>query len=400
MRRSGTMLVLITGCFAGTGLQAQTEDHPPPPPGYTSHIPDVPEALLAKSRVDTKWFTLRLGIVPILDYSAFSQDAANVAQVGKQENAWQIRSGRVQIRGNLFNNAKAPWRYLLSFEYRGFDTDPDVTWNFTDVALTIPAGPLGELTLGKIKETFVYEMVGDAANLPQVERLLSPFFVSRNIGLRLNQTALGQRMTWSAGISNDWFTSGLTLPESGTSVTTRVTGLPLYANDGKRFLHLGVSYRYVGADQDSLRLRGRPESNVTDYYVDTKRFPATGMQELGLEALMNESSWSLTGEYARSWTDAPTVGNPSFSGWYLTGSWVMTGEYRPYDRKAGYARRVLPRGHWGALELVGRVGRVNLTDAGVSGGDMTKWYAGANWWANRRWRFSVGYGNSPSIGST
>ena len=43
--------------------------------------------------------------------------------------------------------------------------------------------------MGKIKEPFVYEMVGDAANLPHVERLLSPFFVNRNIGFRLNRTA-------------------------------------------------------------------------------------------------------------------------------------------------------------------------------------------------------------------
>ena len=44
---------------------------------------------------------------------------------------------------------------------------------------------LGTLTLGKIKEPFVYEMVGDAANLPHHERLMSPFFRSRNDGVTL-----------------------------------------------------------------------------------------------------------------------------------------------------------------------------------------------------------------------
>ena len=41
--------------------------------------------------------------------------------------------------------------------------------------------------------------------------------------------------------------------------------------------------------------------------------------------------------------------DPTLDGWYVTGSWVLTGEHRPYDRKAGYARRILPQGRWGAV---------------------------------------------------
>jgi phosphate-selective porin OprO/OprP len=66
---------------------------------------------------------------------------------------------------------------------------------------------------------------------------------------------------------------------------------------------------------------------------------------------------------------------------------------RPYDRKAGYARRVLPQGRWGAVELIGRFGRVDLTDEHVDGGVMDGWWAGVNWWATRRFKASIGYGN-------
>jgi hypothetical protein len=31
------------------------------------------------------------------------------------------------------------------------------------------------MTIGKTKETFSYELVGDSANLPQMERVLNPF---------------------------------------------------------------------------------------------------------------------------------------------------------------------------------------------------------------------------------
>ena len=38
-------------------------------------------------------------------------------------------------------------------------------------------------------------------------------------------------------------------------------------------------------------------------------------------------------------------------------------------------------------------GRVSLDGAAVRGGSMEKWYAGVNWWATRRWKMSVGYGD-------
>ena len=65
------------------------------------------------------------------------------------------------------------------------------------------------------------------------------------------------------------------------------------------------------------------------------------------------------------------------------GSWVVTGEHRPYDKKVSYARRILPTGNWGSLELFGRCG-----------GFLTKWFFGANWWVNRRIRLTAGYGRA------
>lgn len=66
-------------------------------------------------------------------------------------------------------------RYLVAGEYKGFDGAPDRNWDMTDVSLTFPLrGPGTTLTVGKTKQTHVYEMVGDAANLPQQERVLNP----------------------------------------------------------------------------------------------------------------------------------------------------------------------------------------------------------------------------------
>ena len=62
---------------------------------------------------------------------------------------------------------------------------------------------------------------------------------------------------------------------------------------------------------------------------------------------------------------------------------------RAKDRKAGYARRVLPDGEWGALELVGRIGAVDLEDGGIQGHAFRINTLGLNWWATRRIKIGV-----------
>ena len=128
--------------------------------------------------------------------------------------------------------------------------------------------------------------------------------------------------------------------------------------------------------------------------MDTGSIPASHASQYGLEALWNEGPVSLTAEYDESHVDSLETGDPQFRGWYVTGAWVVTGEHRPYDRKVGYARRVMPKGRWGAVELFARYGLVDLTDKALDGGYLTKWFAGVNWWANRRIRISAGYGRA------
>ncbi len=389
--RVARLAFVLSIALAGRA-NAQMFDLPAAPPGYTSFVPDISDSTYNSTSIRDRWFTLKFGAVPIVDYTWFAQDQASLDQVGEQEDAWDIRSARILARGELFRNHAKPWTYLVSFEYRGFDTDPDNDWSFTDISITAPVGGLGKLTVGKTKESTIYEMVGDAANLPHMERLLSPFFVSRNIGLRFNHVMADERGTWALGAYNDWFTKDLSYEDSGWDLSGRVTSLPVWSETGRRFLHLGASWRYAAADDGVLRYRGRPESNVADYYVDTKAIPAENANTFAAEALWNAGPFSLLGELTTTHVNVVGDDEPNFHGYYLTGSWVVTGEHRPYDKKVGYARRVMPNGHWGALELFGRYGVVDVTDQGIDGGEMKAWSAGANWWATRRWRVTVGYG--------
>lgn len=365
-----------------------------PAPKQAFLIPDISDPLVARTQIKEHWFTLKVGFVALLDHTAIKQDEQSLAQVGRQADQWNARSMRLMFRGTL--GAEHQVAYLVAGEYKGFETEPENLWNVSDVSITFPlAGPRTKLTIGKTKETFAYEMVGDAANLPPQERVLSPFFVSRNIGAKaLRVIGTEQFMTVSAGVFNDWWVGGGALRNSGTSATARVTGLLWDRQEGTRFLHTAISVRYAGADNNTMRYKGRPESNVTDVYVDSGELPGDGATHLGLEAFWNHGPVSLLGEYTQANVNSPAKNDPQFEGYYVTASWVLTGETRPYDRTVGHARRVMPTGRWGAPELVARYSHVDLDDGMVQGGTFNKTYFGANWWATRRWKIGAGWGRT------
>nr|WP_255696828.1 porin [Sandaracinobacteroides sayramensis] len=336
------------------------------------------------------FFEVKPGLVVLLDHTGFSQDEASLQQMGEQRNKWELRAGRLMLNGSIGGGYRVGFQ--LSGEYKGFDGDPDTTWQLTDMSLSFPIGSRTKLQVGKTKETFAYEMVGDAANLPGAERVLSPFFISRNTGLKLTHVwGPAKRGTFSAGVYNDDWDIGAK-ERRGVDASGRITALLWAPEDAGRYLHLGLSARHVAA-KGEMRYRGRPGSNVSDYFVDTGKFTADGALHLGVEGLLSLNGFGLLGEYVVADVDAPASGNPRFTGWYLAGNWILTGDHRPYDRNVGYARRVVPKGRWGAPELVVRYSDVDLRDGPIDGGRFRRTDLGVNWWATHRWKLGLAWGH-------
>lgn len=360
---------------------------PAPPDPVDYFFPDLKPGL---TTYDNKYFSFKVNLAVLLDYTFLGQDSISRAQVGPQASRFDLRAARFILSGDF--KFKRPWTYMIGRDFNEYRQDEDTIFEGLDFNLTIPLWKKARVTIGKQKEPFIYEMVGDAANLPQQERLLSPFFESRNIGVRYQDNWFKDKVSFSVGIYNEWFQKDLSLSKSGTQISGRFTGLPIESEDGRKYLHLGVGFRYNGADDGRLRYKGRPESNVTDNYVDTGNFPAKYATQFSVENLYNYGPFSILGEYVQSFVSSVERENPTFRGMYITGSYVLTGENRPYDKGVGYARRIIPRSRWGAVELVGRFGYVDLDDTQVKGGTLAKWYAGVNWWASRQWKIGMGYG--------
>jgi phosphate-selective porin len=402
---SGQTPVNPAGAQSSPTLAAEDAQNPPdtdyvPPveqapariPATAYLMPDLPDEWNEATSYDGRGFSTNFSLVPLIDYSAFVQDEDSESQVGVQDSQWDVRTLRLMFRGAV--KFAHPVDYFVSVEVKGQDhvQAGDSKLGLTDLEVSTMLGRLGRLRFGKIKEPFVYEMVGDAANLQQQERGLNPFFISRGIGLKLTNSFRADSMTWSVGWFNDWWVEDQQFEVSGNDVVGRFTWVPYWSNNGATYLHLGVDGRHTTSDEGTLRFRGRPESNVTDYYVDSGTLDAEHANQLALESAWGRGPFFMTAEYANALVDAADSGDPTFWGGSVVLSYVLTGEHRPYDKKVGYARRVLPLRRSGAFELVGRYSHVDVADRLVDGGVFDRVTAGINWWATRRWKIGFDYG--------
>jgi len=380
MKKTNFLIVAFFAIFSFGIISGQDDK-----PDY--FFPDLKQNALV---IDGKklWFKPIIAIVT--DYNAFWQDDPSLDQVGLQENTFDLRAARFGL--NLRSKGNFKWAFTFTADYQESRTRDDAYIQVYDFRLDLPLGPV-KLSLGKMKEPFCYELVGLMPMLPQQERMQSPFFVTRNVGIQLSGQLAGDRMTWWAGAYNDWIETGNKLNHNATDWVARVTSVPYISEDNFNYLHLGIGGSRAGSDNGMMRFSGRPSSNVTDKYVDTKQFAADHASQLSFEAIFSIAPVMLQVEHIQNWVDAPDSEYPSFSGTYVAASWVITGESRPYVRSLGYAGGITPKSRFGAVEIVGRYGYVNLTDELIDGGIMNHLYFGANWWASTQWKFGVSYGN-------
>ena len=117
-------------------------------------------------------------------------------------------------------------------------------------------------------------------------------------------------MTLTIGWFNDWWIQDQKFDESGNDFVARLTAVPYWRADGANYLHLGISSRYVGPDHGKLRLKGRPESNVTWYYVDSGALANAHAKQWSLEGLWGYGPLLVSAEHAQASVAADDAGHP------------------------------------------------------------------------------------------
>lgn len=186
----------------------------------------------------------------------------------------------------------------------------------------------------------------------------------------------------------------------GTTPALRAVWTPW--KDADRVVHLGLSGSIENprGSRDgrgvwhapAARFRARPEAGLTTVtLVDSGRLDDVDRTvRNGAETFVKQGPLWLQAEYLRA-SAQRTNGQPGFTaaGYYLTGSWILTGETKPYA--GGVIGNVQPKRRFGAVELLARYGDLDLDDAGIAGGRQRDWTLGANWYLTTHFKFQANY---------
>ena len=360
------------------------------------------------NRFETKWVSgIFTGALALDRMNWLSQDTVSEAQFGDLNNydGGEIRALRFGVFGTL--NFEKPWVYTIAgatnaFD-KGFETENKDDITLFDWRLDIPFFKNSVMSIGKQKEPISMEKLTGMVFLPWQERsaVADAILPSRNVGIVWNGNSPEKYSSWAFGVFNDWFDADQDFSDSASQFVGRLTWVPIRTEDESNLLHLGLGYRYSDA-KEGFRFRSEPEFNKSPVFVDTAfgndvaNLPADKVETYNLELSWRKGPFWLASEYFRTAVKNPALEDPVFDGYYVSASWILTGEMRLYNKKNGLFRpvpisRTVYQNGKGAWEISARYSDVNLTDGKVEGGDMQIGSLGLNWWLTPFFSLGVNY---------
>ena len=327
------------------------------------------------------------------DYAAFDIDDALQAQFGPIDGGSEFRRARLVAAAKLYDN-------FNFFSQYDFSTG---RVRFASVFLGISNLPyFHNIRIGQFEEPLGLERLTSHRFITFMERgLTNAITPVRSTGLMFHDSYCNSMGTWWIGYFRESNSVGFTQGDGGDALTTRLTRLLVYRDEGRKLLHLGGAYSFRRPLEGEIRFRNRPESNLSERFVDTGEFEAEYIHLFATELAAVMGPWSIQGEYIFNNTEAASGESLNFSAFYFYMSWFLTGENRTYSRTGATFRRVRPHRNfnwsdccfrgWGAWELAGRISHVDLNSDSIQGGRETNGTVGVNWYWNPNMRTMFNY---------
>jgi phosphate-selective porin OprO and OprP len=324
-------------------------------------------------------------------------------------NATTIRRARLGVQGTVFEDID----YILEADFANNSV------SLADAYLEYTGWPVG-IRLGHFKTFNSLEETTSSNYITFLERAA---FINA-FGLGVRRIGVGaiydknKHFTLSAGYFGG--NAGEQAPQESDAFGARATFAPI--NNEQQTLHLGGSVRTRNAGITSstnfntalfgYSARGA-DLALTDSFINTG---AIGNSDTfwALELAGVWGPFSVQSEYGQLDVDTPSAigGSPTYKGWYVDGSWFLTGERRPYSNGVfGRVKVKNPvfKGGKGAWQLAGRWDVLDLSDSSFgcpvsvnffpSGnqflcGKQSTWLVGVNWYLNDYTRLMLNYNES------
>ena len=336
--------------------------------------------------------SLRFGDVLRVDFRARLQaDAGSFSPDATPDKpSFTLHRARFGIQGT----------FLKRFEYeveRDF-CDSDEPWR--DVALNYRAHRRFEIQGGRFKVPFGLDQLTRITDFDYVfrSRVSETVAPGRDTGLMAHGRFFKRGLTYQVGaFAHDGDNAGT----GQRTLAARFTGTPLRlfpAAHRLKGLRIGFAVVHSELPEGLNSLRGRTLSRDTFF---NRVFVNGSRLRLGAELDWSSGPFSVKGELLQAsdtrhgqGVRAQDLPNLVSRGWYLSGTWVVTGEKKA--RGLEPRRAFLRDGGWGALELALRCEELRLGSsshpgpafahpraANLLGNSQQIWTFGLNWYLNR-----------------
>lgn len=352
------------------------------------------------------------GVMQLDAAQYFQDDDLGASVVGRDlSSGTNVRRGRLGVEGKLFGD----FDYNILLDFGGSGADGNATLH--ELWLQYSGIDPLKIRVGAFNPNVGLEDAGSTSGSLFPERPSSSSVTRALAGddkrIAAQVLANGDHWLAAAAVTGAKAGDGATFDEQ-LGYTFRVAATPLYGEDWR--VHVGANGSIVAQPAQTsvdgpypVKIEDRPELRVDGTrLVSTGDIDAGGARHWGLELAAQKKNWLLQGEYFDIAVDrripASGVSDPGFTGWYVEGGWLLTGEARKYNTGAAafdappVARPFdLDKGQWGAWELAARYSVLDLnhnefstvTADRVRGGEQTIWTVGVNWFLNPAVRFSL-----------
>ena len=394
---------LLACLLPGARLQAQ---EPSPPLVEDTSVAggssaDPPARRLVKwNEYEGPLFTLRASAGVILDAGTFAQDANSREQFDLQPDA-QVRDFRVMLSGRIKARRAITWCTGLMY-----DGDK---WLVRQTGLMIAIPELkGQVFVGRSKEGISLNMVmvGYAGWTMERSATVVATVPLLADGIKWMGYLEKARILYNLGWYTDVLSEGQSFSSYDQQFVARVGFLPVLEENGT-LLHVALAGRYGLVNDETLRLRSRPELNIAPYFVETESFAAHDTTMAQAEVYYRPGPWLFGTEYFVQKANALDRPDPVFHGGDAVASFLITGETRKYNKAGGYFLAISPRktvfqGGPGAWEALVRLSYIDLDDRSIHGGRFWRLTPMVNWYLtdNTRVEFAYGIGQLDRFGVT
>lgn len=364
---------------------------------------------------------------PALGGSTSNVDAAHARDL---KNGTVFRRARIGLDGTAFGD----WDYRILLDFGGSGVEN--TGQFYEAWLQYNGLAPARIRVGEFPPSLGLDDQASTNGMPFLERSVISDLARGLAGgdTRIAGQLFGYGDHWLAaaavtGRTVGTLSTGTASPAAQTfgdqlGFTGRLAGTPFH-QDGF-LVHVGVNGSYVdrpantggpgtnGAiptSAETIAFANTPEIRVDGTkLINTGSIPARHATQVGAEFAAQHSNLLLQAEYDRLGVQrSDGLPDPHFDGYYVSASWLITGETRRYNNTtAAFDAPSIAHpfdwrgGGWGAWELAARYSDADLNyDAGVAntaqsasgirGGDETNLSVGVNWYWNAFARLMFDY---------